>query len=47
MRWMECEKVRGYEIVSDEMILGIYDESAYFLGNKVEKIKNKDAWVML
>lgn len=45
MRWMECEKVRGYEIRPDEMILGIYDESAHFLGNKIEKIKTEDAWV--
>ena len=45
MRWMECEKVRGYEIRPDEMILGIYDESAHFLGNKIKKIKTEDVWV--
>lgn len=27
------------------MILGIYDESAHFLGNKIEKIKTEDVWV--
>ena len=40
-----ARKFRGYEIRPDEMILGIYDESAHFLGNKIEKIKTEDVWV--